>query len=144
VSKQYEANFGVRLINALVERMIYWNLGPKHMYILTVKGRKTGKTYSTPVSLVEEAGKRWLVSPYGEVSWLKNARAAGEVVLSRGGRDETYFIHELDAQESAPILKTYINREAIVRPYFDAQIDSSLEAFAAEADRHPVFLLEAK
>ena len=49
-----------------------------HTYVLAVRGRKSGKRYETPVSLIEN-GERWLVAPYGEVAWVRNARAAGEV-----------------------------------------------------------------
>jgi hypothetical protein len=73
---------------------------------------------------------------------LLEPRSAGEVSLSRGGKTEILTIHELSPQESAPILKEYVTRESIVRPYFDAQPESGLDAFAAEAPRHPVFLLQ--
>jgi hypothetical protein len=95
-----------------------------------------------PVTLVERDNQRWLVSPYGESNWVKNARVAGEVTLFRGGKTETLKIQELPPEESAPILKEYITSEGIVRPYFDVQPDSSLADFEAEAHRHPVFLLE--
>jgi hypothetical protein len=36
-----------------------------------------------PVVLVEEKKKRWLVAPYGEVDWVKNARASGFVNLTK-------------------------------------------------------------
>ena len=39
--------------------------------------------YSTPVTLVEERGLRWLVAPYGEVAWVRNARVAREFTLRR-------------------------------------------------------------
>ena len=84
MAKQYEVTGQVRLFNRLMEFMIRLGIAPKPMYVLTVKGRKSGKAYSTPVSLVEQDGKRWLVSPYGQVNWVKNARAAGEVQLLVG------------------------------------------------------------
>ncbi len=131
----------VRLVNRLMIRLNHWGIAAPNSYVLTVRGRKTGKAYSAPVLLVEENGQRWLVAPYGEVSWVRNARAAGEVTLSRGSRSETLKIREADPQESAPILKKYITREGIVRPYFDVQPDAPLEAFVAEAPCHPVFQL---
>ena len=78
--------------------------------MLIVHGRKTSHACSAPVSLVEENGQRCLVAPYGEVSWVRNARAAGEVRLSRGSKTERLKIRELDPQESAPILKKYLTR----------------------------------
>ena len=35
----------------------------------------TGNIYSTPVSLIEEGDKRWLVAPYGQVNWVKKCPA---------------------------------------------------------------------
>ena len=131
----------VRLVNRLVIRLNRWGIAAPNSFVLTVRGRKTGKAYSVPVLLVDENSQRWLVAPYGEVSWVRNARATGEVTLSRGSRSETLKIREADPQESAPILKQYITREKIVQPYFDVVPDAPLEAFAAEASRHPVFQL---
>jgi deazaflavin-dependent oxidoreductase (nitroreductase family) len=131
----------VRLVNRLMVRLNRWGIAAPNSYVLTVHGRKTGRAYSAPVSLVEENGQRWLVAPYGEMSWVRNARAAGEVTLSRGSNTETLRIRELAPQESAPILKKYLKQVGLVRPYFDAQPDSPLEAFVVEAPRHPVFQL---
>jgi hypothetical protein len=47
-------------------------LGP--FSLLTGKGRKTGKSYTFPVTPIARESKRWLISPYGEVSWVQNAR----------------------------------------------------------------------
>jgi deazaflavin-dependent oxidoreductase (nitroreductase family) len=144
MAKKYQVNGAVRFVNRMMARMIRWKIAPPHTYLLTVRGRKTGKLYSAPVSLIEQDGKRWLVSPYGEVSWVKNARAVGEVSLTLGKETETVKVKELDPKESAPILKEYINQEKIVAPYFEAQPDSPLEMFEAEAIQHPVFILEEK
>ncbi len=144
MTRRYQVTGVVRFFNRIGAFMIRRNMEPRHNYLLTVRGRKTGNSYSIPVSLIEREGKRWLVSPYGQVNWVKNARAVGEVMLSRGGKTETLKIQELDAMPSAPILKEYVKLVSFVRPYIDAQLDSPLEAFEAEAAQHPVFLLEAK
>jgi hypothetical protein len=88
---------------------------------------------------VEEGGERWLVAPYGDVGWVRNARAAGQVSLTRRHHRETVSIAELQPAESAPILKLYVTRVSITQPYFDASPESALAAFEAEAARHPVF-----
>lgn len=110
-------------------------------YLLTVPGRKSGKPHSTPVTLVERGGQRYLVAPYGEVGWVRNARAVGSVTLSRGRARERIDITELAPAEAAPVLKQYAEEVPIVRPYFDADKDSSLAHFEAEAPRKPVFRL---
>jgi deazaflavin-dependent oxidoreductase (nitroreductase family) len=130
-----------RVLNALMARMLRIGLGPPGTWLLTTRGRKTGALRSTPVTLVEDETGRYLVSPYGTPGWVHNARAAGSVTLRRGRREETLPIAELDAAASAPVLKAYVKKERIVRPWFDAGPDASVEAFAAEAPRHPVFRL---
>lgn len=142
MAKNYQVNGRVRFVNRIMARMVRWNIAPSSTYLMTVRGRKTGKPYSTPVRLVERGGKRWLVSPYGEVNWVKNARAAGEISLTRNGKTETLKLKELSPVESAPILKEYITTVGIVRPYFEVQPGSPLQDFEAEAPDHPVFLLE--
>ena len=142
--RQYQVNGMNRLVNRLMARLIRWDIAPAGTYLLTVKGRKTGNKYSAPVILIERDGRCWLVSPYGEVNWVKNTRTAGEVTISRGKVSETLKIQECSPKESAPILKEYITKEGIVRPYFDAKLEDSLEVFETEAPNHPVFLLEQK
>jgi hypothetical protein len=48
------------------------------------------------------------------------------------------------SDESAPVLKKYITEMPITRPFFDVRPESSLEAFQAEAHRHPVFRVVGK
>jgi deazaflavin-dependent oxidoreductase (nitroreductase family) len=132
-----------RLLNALVKTLLRMGLAPRHTYLLTVRGRRSGQPYSTPVTLVEEGPHRWLVAPYGAVSWVRNARAAGQVTLSRGRRSETVAIVELAPAAAAPVLKQYVTEVPITRPFFDARPDSPLEAFVAEAPRHPVFRIHS-
>jgi hypothetical protein len=93
------------------------------------------------VQLVIDDAGRWLVAPYGEREWVKNARVAGEVDLMRAGRTRRHRIEELGPDEAAPVLREYLRTTSIVRPYFDADADAPLKAFAAEADSHPVFRL---
>ncbi len=77
------------------------------------------------------------------MNWVRNARASGQVTLTRGGRSEKLAIAEETPQVSARVLKTYIRMEPITRSYFEATVDSPVEAFQAEAGRHPVFRLTA-
>ena len=140
--KQYQVTSATRFANRIMMQLMRWGVTLPHMALLTVRGRKSGQAYSLPVQPVEEDGKRWLVSPYGETNWVKNARAAGEVTLLCAGRAGTVRLHELGPQEAAPILKKYLSQVPIVRPYFEVQPDAPMAVFAAEAPRHPVFLIE--
>lgn len=135
----YRLSAGRRVVNALVRTLLRVGAGPRHTYLLTVPGRRTGRGRSTPVTLVETDGQRWLVAPYGAVGWVRNARAAGGAVLARGCRREPVVLTELPPEDTAPILRQYAREVPVTRPHFDAGPDASLEAFAAEAARHPVF-----
>ena len=109
--------------------------------MLGVTGRRTGKRRTLPVTLAEYDGRRWLVAPYGAVSWVHNARAAGEVTLTRRGTTRGYGVRAATAEEAGPVLKSYLRLASATRPYFAARKDDPVEAFVAEADRHPVFEL---
>jgi deazaflavin-dependent oxidoreductase (nitroreductase family) len=110
-------------------------------YLLTTTGRRTGRPLTHPATVVTHDGRRWLVAPYGEVSWVHNARAAGRVRLTRRGQRRDYTVREVPAAEAGPVLKRYVRVATATRPYFRADKDAPVEAFTAEADRHPVFEL---
>ena len=115
-------------------------LGP--LALLSVRGRRSGKVYTTPVALVEQSGTRWLVAAFGEVNWVHNLRAAGQAQLTRGRRVETIGAVEIGALEAAPILKQFLKNFGLVPfipPYFDVTPQSPLSDFEREALHHPVF-----
>ena len=117
-------------------------LGPSRYHILTVRGRTTGRLYSTPVAVMDVGGQKWLVAPYGVVNWVKNARVAGEVTLTRRGRSEKFKVQEVGPQEAVPVLRKYLAQISWTRRCFDAAPNSPDEAIAAELPKHPVFRLE--
>jgi len=141
--KQFRVTLGQRMFNTVLIALIGAGVPVGPFSLLTVQGRKTGKTYRLPVTPIEWDGKRWLVSPYGTVSWVLNARAAGTVVLTHGRTREIVGIVEQSPTQSAPILKAYLKRFRYVRRggYFDVTPEAPVEAFVAEAPYHPVFQL---
>jgi deazaflavin-dependent oxidoreductase (nitroreductase family) len=142
VAGAYRKTFLRQLGNFLITPLVWLGLAGRRTHILTVRGRRSGRRYSTPVQLLlDDEGWPWLVAPYGEREWVKNARAAGEVELTRAMRTTRYRIEEVRGQEAAPILREYLRSTPIVKPYFDLDADAPLEAFAAEAARQPVFRL---
>jgi deazaflavin-dependent oxidoreductase (nitroreductase family) len=112
-------------------------------YMLTTTGRKTGRPLTHPATVVQHEGRRWLVAPYGAVSWVHNARATGRVRLARRGNRRDYAVREVPAAEAGAVLKRYVAVATATRPYFGADKDAPVEDFVAEADRHPVFELLA-
>lgn len=136
----FSAGRGRRAMDSVVGLIIRRRLFPRS-YLLTTTGRRTGQPLTHPVTPVERDGRRWLVSPYGQVSWVHNARASGRVTLQRGGRTEECAVRELGPDEAAPILKEYLAITGPPRRYFRADKSDPVEAFAAEAAEHPVFEL---
>jgi deazaflavin-dependent oxidoreductase (nitroreductase family) len=139
MAKSYRRTLLRRVANVLMTLLRRLGLAPRTTMLLTVPGRRSGTPRLTPVTLVEQDGQRWLVAPYGPVGWVHNARAAGQVELSRSRHSETVRVKELAPEAAAPVLKAYVQRVPITRPYFDVTPDAPLAAFAAEAPKHPVF-----
>jgi len=133
-----------RLRDRMITFMLSKGVGPPGLYLLSVPGRKSGITRTTPVAPLEDRDGRWIVAPYGPGGWAQNARAAGRVTLSRGRTVATFAATELTPAEAAPILRRYLaEHPRTVGAYFDVGKDDALEDFAAEAPRHPVFRLHA-
>src|SRR5258706_15053466 len=113
-------------------------LSPSYNYLLEVKGRKSGKIYSTPVNLHEVNGKQFLVAPRGRTQWVRNAEASGEVTLKKIGRRRTYRLRPLADSEKPEILKSYLMRySAAVQRFFPIRPDAPLGAFAGIAAVKP-------
>ncbi len=141
MERYYRLSLPRRLVNVLVRPLVRFGIVLRHTYVLSVPGRKTGRRYSTPVTLVEDGG-RWLVAPYGERSWVKNARAAGWVELSRAGRTERVRVTPVGPDEAGRVLKRYVDGNPSTRRFFVAGPSAPVSEFVAEADRHPVFRVE--
>ncbi len=139
MARSYRLTRWRRAVNALVRALLEIGVPIPHTYLLTVRGRKTGRCSTLPVTLVERGAQRWLVAPYGEVNWVRNARAAGQVTLRRGRHRETVRVQEVTPEEAGAVLRAYLRQVPVVRPYFDASVNDPVDAFVAEAPRHPVF-----
>ena len=72
-------------------------LGPNAL--LTIRGRKTGLPRTTPVAIIQGPGGRWIWSPWGEVNWVRNLRAAGRATITVRGRTEEVQAIELDPEQ---------------------------------------------
>jgi deazaflavin-dependent oxidoreductase (nitroreductase family) len=141
VPRVYGVDVPTWLTTALVAPLVRLGIGPRHFHLLSVPGRRTGRVYRTPVSVVERDGRRWLVAPYGEREWVKNARAAGVVELRRGPRMEQVRVKEVPPADRARILRAYLSQVPFTREFFDAEPGAPEVEFAAEAARHPVFAI---
>jgi deazaflavin-dependent oxidoreductase (nitroreductase family) len=133
---------GERLFNRAFGILVGLGLAPSDFYLLEVRGRKSGKIYRTPVDLLAFQGKQYLVAPRGRTQWVRNAEAAGEIVLKRGSQRRAFRLKPVATSERPPILKAYLDRfKAQVQKYFTVKAGSPAEAFAPVAESYPVFEL---
>lgn len=133
-----------RIFNRWFGVAIGFGIGLRHNYVVEVRGRKSGRIFSTPIDLLEMEGRRYLVAPRGETNWVRNARAAGRVTLRKGSRREEFVTREVDPAERPELLKAYLERFALtVQRYFPLPREAPASEFAPIAERYPVFELSA-
>ncbi len=131
-----------RLFSRAFGFLVGLGFGFSYNYLLQVRGRKSGKIYSTPIDLLEVNGKRYLVAPRGRTQWVRNAEAAGEVTLKKGSRMQTFRLRPLSGPELLDVLKAYLDRfKREVQSYFPVPAGSPPEAFALLASSYPAFEL---
>jgi deazaflavin-dependent oxidoreductase (nitroreductase family) len=114
------------------------------MYLLTVRGRKSGQPRTVALAIMERNGKRYVGSVYGIVDWVRNLRAAGEAILTRGRRSETVNVIELPKGEAALVLREEIKAGNPFSRYYGVTAEAPLEEFERAVVSHPVFVLERK
>ncbi len=118
--------------------------GKYRMYLLTVRGRKSGLPRTVPIAIWERNGKHYVGSVYGIVDWVRNLRAAGEAILTRGRRSETFNARELPQGEAALVLREDVKDGNPFARSYGVTADSSLEEFERAVVTHPLFVLERK
>src|ERR1700727_3813990 len=133
------------LFNRTFGFLVGLGIGPKFIYLLQVRGRKSGKIYSSPVNVMEIGGKQILVAPRGRTQWVRNAEAAGEIVLKRASFRRTFALRAFADADKPPILKEYLDRYAsAVKKFFPIPPGSPAESFRPIAAGYPVFELVVK
>ncbi len=130
-----------KLFNRVFGFLAGVGIAPSFIYLLEVRGRKSGKIYSTAVNLLELEGKQFLVAPRGRTQWVRNAEAAGEVILKRGAR-RRFRLRPLDDSGKPQVLKVYLtNYKSAVQKFFPIAPGAPLDEFAKIAAGYPVFEL---
>jgi deazaflavin-dependent oxidoreductase (nitroreductase family) len=132
----------LRIGNAITTLLLRWGIGMGANNLLTVPGRKSGVPRTTPITIIEHEGRRYVQSPFGEVDWVRNLRAAGTGTLTRGRHVETVTARALTDEEAAPILKAVLKlAPGVIRSHYHVANDAPLADFVREARRHPCFEL---
>jgi len=149
MAKAYQAPLFARIGNVLTTALLragfkLVGFGKYPMYLLTVNGRKSGQPRTISIAIIERNGKRYLGAPVGAVAWVRNLRAAGQAILTRGRRSEMVSAIELPPSEAALVLCEEVKGGNPFSRYFGVTAESSLEEFERAAAIHPLFLLEGK
>jgi deazaflavin-dependent oxidoreductase (nitroreductase family) len=76
--------------------------------LLTVCGRKSGLPRTTPVTVCENAGRRGLISPFGETDWVRNLRASGRATIWIGRRKEEGSAVEVGLTEAGAFIRDVV------------------------------------
>jgi len=133
---------GERIFNRIYGFFVGIGLGASYNYLLQVRGRKSGKIYSTPIDLLEMNGKKFLVAPRGRTQWVRNAEAAGEITLKRGSKRQSFRLRPLPDADKPEVLKAYLDTfKSQVQSYFTVPAGSPPQAFAEIIQNYPAFEL---
>ena len=82
-------------------------MGEKGPVILVVRGRKSGKPRSTPITPMTVEGKRYVLGGLPGSDWAANLRAAGEAELKQGKTSQHVRVIELPPDEARPLLRLF-------------------------------------
>ena len=149
MAKTYKAPMFVRAANVMTTALLRAGFklkgtGNYPMYLLTVRGRKSGQPRTVPIAIWEHNGKRYVGSVFGIVAWVRNLRTAGEAILTRLRRSETVIARELPTGEAAVVIREEIEKGNPFMHYYGVSADSSLEELERAAVSHPLFVFERK
>jgi deazaflavin-dependent oxidoreductase (nitroreductase family) len=113
--------------------------------LITIRGRKSGLSRTTPIAIIELDGRRWVWAPWGDVQWVQNLRAAGRATITVRRRHEQVLATELDPTERVAFFRDVLRPVARSMPFGvrfirivdGVDVNDPLEA----ADGRPVFEL---
>jgi hypothetical protein len=129
---------GTRRFNSFVVPLLRLGLPLGPMYLLTVRGRRTGQLRTTPVATFSYEGGRYVMQA--------RPRAAGEGMLGRGRRIRRVALTEVPVEERRALLRHVgqVAPERLARSFVDAGLIESTdpEAFVASAPTTAVFRVQ--
>ena len=143
MAKRFQYSLVFKAGNVLTRSLLALGVRFNDSALITVPGRKTGVPRSTPITVIDVDGQRYVQSPFGNVDWVRNLRAAGTATLSWGNRRQTVTATELSPEQAAPVIKSMLARAPkMIRAYFDVTAESSLDDIIRDAPNHAVFAVQ--
>lgn len=106
----------------------------KYILLITFTGRKSGKTYQTPVSYSQRDGQIYI---FTHANWWKNLVNGAPVTLRIRGRDRmgTAVPIAEDKQAIAAALTTHLQKQPFDARFYDVTIDENGNPIAAEVEQ---------
>jgi deazaflavin-dependent oxidoreductase (nitroreductase family) len=95
----------VPLFNPIARHLLATGIPMGPNVLITIRGRKSGLPRTTPLTIVEFTGRRWLMAPYGDVNWVRNLRAAGCATITVRRRKEEVTAVELGPTEAVAFFR---------------------------------------
>ena len=126
-----------RAAGIVTKRLATWGL--LGLAVLITKGRRTGADREVPLSPIRHDGVTYLVSPYGEVSWVHNVRAHPGATLRQGREVRQVILREVDQPE---VVKRYYDRELVASRFMEVPGKGDVNDFASVSGRFPVFRVD--
>jgi deazaflavin-dependent oxidoreductase (nitroreductase family) len=102
----------VPYFNVIAQRLLAAGVPMGPDVLITIRGRTSGRPRTTPITLCENAGRRGLISPFGEVNWVRNLRAAGHATIRVGRHSEEVAAVELGPGDAAAFIRDVIAPQA--------------------------------
>ena len=113
--------------------------------LLTIPGRTSGLPRTTPLAIIDVASRRWVWSPWGDVNWVRNLRAAGRATITVRGQTEEVRATELDPSQRVEFFRDVLRPVAHDMPFgvtFIRVVDGvDVDRPAEEAEGRCVFEL---
>ncbi len=94
----------------------------KYLLLITFTGRKSGKTYTTPVSYSREDGQ---VTIFTHANWWKNLRGGAPISLRLRGREIQGVAEPIaeDKQAVAAALTAHLRKSPFDAKFYDVTMD---------------------
>ena len=103
--------------------------------VLVIKGRKSGKWISNPITPFHYMGQVYLVSPRGETHWVQNLRVAKQGKLIKKGKTQHFNAMELKGELRDTVVAAYRKQMKVTESQFK---------LLPELSDHPAFRVEFK
>jgi hypothetical protein len=132
-------------VNAAMKVLQRAGIALGSIHLISVPGRRTGQMRTTPVSPFTVDNRRYILS-FGQTEWVRNARAAGWGMLSRGHSKAKVKLTEVKPPDSRSILGEYPRRVPTGVPFYLrvglVEPPGRPDQFEAAADRLALFDVE--